>query len=591
MKKHLLRGTLLLSSAFVLVACSSQPDSEQTVEEVTTVIEETTEEQEESSEPEATTEEAEASEDQESTEESEKESKDESEESKESEKSKESEATEEESKEETKEESKESEETEEESKEETKEESKDESEESKESEETEEASEESKESSEDSDETSSEETLVLNQHELAEFDGQGDNKAYIAVNDVIYDVTDQELKDGHYGDYKVGVNTLYNVLLLGEDEALKDLPIVGVLEMVEETEEPAEEVAEEDSQDENEDLPAINQEELAKYDGQDGRKAYIGVNDVIYDVTDQELKDGYYGDYKVGVNTLYNSLLLGEDESLKDLPVVGSFEKLVASEEEEAVDESDEAEAQPLQDGTYIVTSSPNSKDEVIEQMITVEEGKITEAAFKVLHGEEEVALDEAEAQIVETLTKQFVDQGELLLPSEEGTPFIAYQLIANSEILRTLAQQGMSEIINLDEVEMKDSEYVVKDSFYEVTLKVENNEVKALEISSVSNEEDAEIVEKFIEEFMGVKTLDELTYVAAEDEDEETAQRNQAIYEHLKGLVNYAINLSKVQTIINLDGPVEEVEESSEEAEETEELEETSAEESSESEEETSEE
>ena len=223
--------------------------------------------------------------------------------------------------------------------------------------------------------------------------------------------------------------------------------------------------------------------------------------------------------------------------------------------------------------------------------MITVEEGKITEAAFKVLHGEEEVALDEAEAQIVETLTKQFVDQGELLLPSEEGTPFIAYQLIANSEILRTLAQQGMSETINLDEVEMKDSEYVVEDSFYEVTLKVENNEVKALEISPVSNEEDAEIVEKFIEEFMGVKTLDELTYVAAEGEDEETAQRNQAIYEHLKGLVNYAINLSKVQTIINLDGPVEEVEESSEEAEETEELEETSAEESSESEEETSEE
>ena len=571
MKKHLLRGTLLLSSAFVLVACSSQPDSEQTVEEVTTVIEETTEEQEESSELEATSEETkeETKEEteEETKEESKEESKDESKESKESEKSKESEETEEESKEETKEETKE---------------------ESKESEETEE---ESKKSSEDSDETSSEETLVLNQHELAEFDGQGDNKAYIAVNDVIYDVTDQEIKDGYYGDYKVGVNTLYNVLLLGEDEALKDLPIVGVLEMVEETEEPAEEAAEEDSQDENEDLPAINQEELAEFDGQDGRKAYIGVNDVIYDVTDQELKDGYYGDYKVGVNTLYNSLLLGEDESLKDLPVVGSFEKLVASEEEEAVDESDEAEAQPLQDGTYIVMSSPNSKDEVIEQMITVEEGKITEAAFKVLHGEEEVALDEAEAQIVETLTKQFVDQGELLLPSEEGTPFIAYQLIANSEILRTLAQQGMSETINLDEVEMKDSEYVVKDSFYEVTLKVENNEVKALEISSVSNEEDAEIVEKFIEEFMGVKTLDELTYVAAEGEDEETAQRNQAIYEHLKGLVNYAINLSKVQTIIDHGEPVEEVEESSEESEKEseEESEETSAEESSE--EETSEE
>ena len=549
MKKHLLRGTLLLSSAFVLVACSSQPDSDQTVEEVTTVIEETTEEQEESTELEATSEET---------------------------------------KEETKEE------TEEETKEESKEESKDESKESKESEESEEskeASEESKESSEDSDETSSEETLVLNQHELAEFDGQGDNKAYIAVNDVIYDVTDQEIKDGHYGDYKVGVNTLYNVLLLGEDEALKDLPIVGVLEMVEETEEPAEEVAEEDSQDENEDLPAINQKELAEFDGQDGRKAYIGVNDIIYDVTDQELKDGYYGDYKVGVNTLYNSLLLGEDESLKDLPVVGSFEKLVASEEEEAVEESEETEAQPLQDGIYTVTSSPNSKDEVIEQMISVEEGKITEAAFKVLHGEEEVALDEAEAQIVETLTKQFVDQGELLLPSEEGTPFIAYQLIANSEILRTLAQQGMSETINLDEVEMKDSEYVVKDSFYEVTLKVENNEVKALEISPVSNEDNAEIVEKFIEDFMGVETLDELTYVAAEGEDEETAQRNQAIYEHLKGLVNYAINLSKVQTIIDHGEPVEEVEESSEESEKEseEESEETSAEESSE--EETSEE
>ncbi|PKY87164.1 hypothetical protein CYJ57_07655 [Falseniella ignava] len=529
MKKHLLRGTLLLSSAFVLVACSSQPDSDQTVEEVTTVIEETMEEQEESTESEATSEEA-------------------------------------------------------------KEETKEESEESKESKESEETSEESKESSEDSDETSSEEILVLNQHELAEFDGQGDHKAYIAVNDVIYDVTDQELKDGYYGDYKVAVNTLYNVLLLGEDEALKDLPIVGVLEVVEETEELAEEAAEEDSQDENEDLPAINQEELAEFDGQDGRKAYIGVNDVIYDVTDQELKDGYYGDYKVGVNNLYNSLLLGEDESLKDLPVVGSFNKLVSS-EEEAVEETEETEeteeseetteeivAQPLQDGIYTVMGSPSSESEVIEQMITVEEGKIREAVFKVLHGEEEVTLDEAEAQVVETLTKQFVDQGELLLPSEEGTPFFAYQIISNSEILRTMAQHGLSETMNLDEVSLSDSQYVIKDPFYEVTLKVENNEVQALNIASTSDQDDSEIVEKFIEDFMRVKTLDELTYVAPEGEDEETTQRHQAIYEHLKGLVNYAINLSKVQTVIDNNVEVEEVEESPEE-----ELEETSVEESSE--------
>ncbi len=39
-------------------------------------------------------------------------------------------------------------------------------------------------------------------------------------------------------------------------------------------------------------LPVFTMEELAEYDGQDGRPAYVAVDGLVYDVTDNEMWEG-----------------------------------------------------------------------------------------------------------------------------------------------------------------------------------------------------------------------------------------------------------------------------------------------------------
>lgn len=157
-----------------------------------------------------------------------------------------------------------------------------------------------------------EKTFTL--EELAVFNGKNGQPAYIAVDGVVYDVTNGKgWKEGEHNGFAAGADITEAIMAAPHGVGtLKDLPIIGKLA------DPA-----------NAGL-VLALEELAAFDGKDGRPAYIAVDGIVYDVTDSAFwKGGAHNGFAAGKD-LTDEIKTKSPHGvamLERVPVVGEIKK------------------------------------------------------------------------------------------------------------------------------------------------------------------------------------------------------------------------------------------------------------------------
>ena len=126
--------------------------------------------------------------------------------------------------------------------------------------------------------------LILTKEELANFNGENGNPAYISIDGIIYDVSNVELfKQSPYNNLKFGtdVTEAFYELNDGDESILRDIPMVGLLAEPEEAEimDGVEEYYPQQR------LKIMSSEELEKYNGENGNPAYVAIEGIVYDIT------------------------------------------------------------------------------------------------------------------------------------------------------------------------------------------------------------------------------------------------------------------------------------------------------------------
>lgn len=155
--------------------------------------------------------------------------------------------------------------------------------------------------------------LILTKEELANFNGKNGNLAYVAVNGVIYDVTNEDIfKKSPHNSVKLGTDITkeFKECHNADESVLAKLPIVGnvIYNRVTFDERCAKEV---------------NINELSNYNGKDGKPPYIAIFGTVYDLTDVD--KWQEKNIKVGCDlTGQYKEVYGNDKShLKNLKVAG----------------------------------------------------------------------------------------------------------------------------------------------------------------------------------------------------------------------------------------------------------------------------
>lgn len=123
--------------------------------------------------------------------------------------------------------------------------------------------------------------------ELAAYNGKNGQPAYISVDGIVYDVTNNKAwKNGKHEDYSAGTDLTESIKAAPHGlDILKDVPVVGKLVGAASADAGL----------------ALTLQQLSAFDGTDGKPAYIAVDGLIYDVTNSALwKNGAHNGYTAG---------------------------------------------------------------------------------------------------------------------------------------------------------------------------------------------------------------------------------------------------------------------------------------------------
>jgi predicted heme/steroid binding protein len=160
--------------------------------------------------------------------------------------------------------------------------------------------------------------LEIPSDELAAYNGENGMPAYVAVDGVIYDVSDHpEWTTGEHGGNIAGtdITAMLKAAPHGLSK-LEDIPQVGTLI--------ADMMADEGTQASE---PTLTLEELAAYNGKNGMAAYVAVDGMIYDVTNHpEWTMGEHGGNIAGTDI--TAMLKAASHGLgklDEVPMVGTL--------------------------------------------------------------------------------------------------------------------------------------------------------------------------------------------------------------------------------------------------------------------------
>ena len=123
--------------------------------------------------------------------------------------------------------------------------------------------------------------------ELAAYNGKNGQPAYVAVDGIVYDVTNNKAwKNGQHQNYSAGMDLTEPIKAAPHGlDILKDVPQAGKLVGTASVDAGL----------------ALTLEQLAAFDGTNGKPAYIAVDGVIYDVTNSApWKNGKHNGYTAG---------------------------------------------------------------------------------------------------------------------------------------------------------------------------------------------------------------------------------------------------------------------------------------------------
>ncbi|WP_240843349.1 cytochrome b5 domain-containing protein [Acidaminobacter sp. JC074] len=121
-------------------------------------------------------------------------------------------------------------------------------------------------------EEKSDEMMVFTLEELAKYNGENGQPAYVAVDGVVYDVTDVPAwAGGKHNGNMAGIDASEVIKEKSPHglKVLENLPVVGELTSAA-----------------MEEKNTFTLEELSMYDGKNGNPAYVAVDGIVYDVSD-----------------------------------------------------------------------------------------------------------------------------------------------------------------------------------------------------------------------------------------------------------------------------------------------------------------
>jgi predicted heme/steroid binding protein len=151
-----------------------------------------------------------------------------------------------------------------------------------------------------------EQPVILTLEQLAEYDGKDGKKAYVAVDNIIYDVTDSRAWGaGMHNGFAAGKDLTREIKEQSPHGVgnMERVPVVGRLSQGVD----------------------LSREQLAEFTGEGDKKAYVAVNGVIYDVTDNEAwTEGSHKGFNAGTEMSQGLMDSPHGAAvLENLPVVG----------------------------------------------------------------------------------------------------------------------------------------------------------------------------------------------------------------------------------------------------------------------------